>query len=78
MCPGCDLPVVRSGTRHEGTGLIDANGRVLGLSAQSTSRLGISPPSTSRSWSARIIVGPTTVEDDWSVRGESAFGGSAA
>ncbi len=64
-----DLQAVRSGTRHAGTGLIDPNDLVVGLPA---------PESTSRASSARINVGPTTVEYEWPVRGEGAFDGSAA
>jgi hypothetical protein len=63
------LQAVRSGTRHEATGLINANDLVLGLSA---------PESTSRASSARINVGPTNGEYERPVRGEGAFGGSAA
>lgn len=64
-----DLQAVRSGTRHQDTGLIDASDLVVGLSA---------PESTSGASSARINVGPTTVEYERPVRGEGEFDGSAA
>lgn len=64
-----DLQAFRSGTRHEAASLIDANDLVLGLCA---------PESTSRPSSARIDVGPTTVDYERPVRGEGAFGRCAA